>query len=227
MPEAYPKEFREDVVAVARQGRGADRRRSRRTSGSRESCLHNWLKIADVEDGVRPGVTDGRVRRAAGARRSATGCWSRRTRSCAGRRRIFAPRQSAPKMMYPLVLDLAADGVPVAVTCRVLGFSKQAFYAWRANPVTRARLGRRAPDQRRARHPRRRPGVRVPVHRRRARPTPAQGIASGGCGGCARSSGSGRVFAQEAGPEPQGRPAGARRPGRPRLHRRRHRTGCG
>ena len=36
-----------------------------------------------------------------------------------------------PKMMYPLVLDLAADGVPVTVTCRVLGFSTQAFYKWR------------------------------------------------------------------------------------------------
>jgi putative transposase len=39
-------------------------------------------------------------------------------------------------MMYPLVLDLAADGVSVTVTCRVLGFSKQAFYQWRAAPVT-------------------------------------------------------------------------------------------
>ncbi len=39
-------------------------------------------------------------------------------------------------MMYPLVLDLADDKIPVAVTCRVLGFSKQAFYKWRANPVT-------------------------------------------------------------------------------------------
>ena len=26
--------------------------------------------------------------------------------------------------------------IPVAVTCRVLGFSKQAFYAWRQNPVS-------------------------------------------------------------------------------------------
>jgi transposase InsO family protein len=40
-------------------------------------------------------------------------------------------------MMYPLVLDLAADGIPVAVTCRVLGFSPQAFYAWRSDPVSR------------------------------------------------------------------------------------------
>lgn len=39
-------------------------------------------------------------------------------------------------MRYPLVLDLAADGIPVAVTCRVLGFSKQAFYAWKADPVS-------------------------------------------------------------------------------------------
>lgn len=39
-------------------------------------------------------------------------------------------------MMYPLVLDLAADGIPVTVTCRVLGFSTQAFYKWRKAPVS-------------------------------------------------------------------------------------------
>jgi putative transposase len=39
-------------------------------------------------------------------------------------------------MMFPLVLDLAADGVPVTVTCRVLGFSTQAFYKWKKAPVT-------------------------------------------------------------------------------------------
>jgi putative transposase len=39
-------------------------------------------------------------------------------------------------MMYPLVGDLAADGIPVAVTCRVLRFSKQAYYAWKNSPVS-------------------------------------------------------------------------------------------
>ncbi|GEM_PF-5441284 len=39
-------------------------------------------------------------------------------------------------MMFPLVRDLAAVGVPVVVACRVLGFSKQAFYQWVANPVS-------------------------------------------------------------------------------------------
>ena len=43
-------------------------------------------------------------------------------------------------MRYPLVLDLADDGIPVAVTCRVVNFSKQAFYAWRAQPVSQ-RIG--------------------------------------------------------------------------------------
>lgn len=39
-------------------------------------------------------------------------------------------------MTFPLVLDLAADGVPVAVTCGLLGFSRQAFYAWKAHPIS-------------------------------------------------------------------------------------------
>lgn len=42
--------------------------------------------------------------------------------------------------MYLLARELAAPDalirVPVAVTCRVLGFSKQAFYAWEKNPVS-------------------------------------------------------------------------------------------
>ena len=39
-------------------------------------------------------------------------------------------------MTYPLVRDLAADGIPVTVTCRVLGFSTQGFYRWLSSPVT-------------------------------------------------------------------------------------------
>ncbi|RCS63145.1 hypothetical protein CIK77_02880 [Microbacterium sp. JB110] len=39
-------------------------------------------------------------------------------------------------MMFPLVQDLAAAGVPVAVTCRVLGFTKQAYYKWQARPCS-------------------------------------------------------------------------------------------
>jgi transposase InsO family protein len=39
-------------------------------------------------------------------------------------------------MMYPLVRDLAGDGVPVTVTCRVLKIARQPYYRWLASPVT-------------------------------------------------------------------------------------------
>ena len=39
-------------------------------------------------------------------------------------------------MKFPLGCDLAAEGVPVRVTCGVLGFSTQAFSKWRARPCS-------------------------------------------------------------------------------------------
>src|SRR3954465_15004930 len=39
-------------------------------------------------------------------------------------------------MIYPLVRELAAERIPVAVTCRVLGFTKQAYYKWLAHPIS-------------------------------------------------------------------------------------------
>ena len=38
--------------------------------------------------------------------------------------------------MYPLVRDFGATGAPVAGTCRILDFSRQAFYYWCANQVS-------------------------------------------------------------------------------------------
>jgi transposase len=55
MPKAFPLEFRRDVVAVARKGE-APLSQVAKDFGISESCLHRWLKLADI-DGVRPGVT--------------------------------------------------------------------------------------------------------------------------------------------------------------------------
>ena len=41
-------------------------------------------------------------------------------------------------MIYPLVRELAADGIAVAVTCRVLKIARQPYYRWLAQPVTDA-----------------------------------------------------------------------------------------
>ena len=56
MPKAFPLEFRRDVVAVARKSDESIAKIAK-SFGISESCLQRWLAQADVEDGVRPGVT--------------------------------------------------------------------------------------------------------------------------------------------------------------------------
>ena len=54
MPKPYPREFRENVVAVARQGDEGIAQIAK-DFGIAESCLRNWLRAADAEDGKRGG----------------------------------------------------------------------------------------------------------------------------------------------------------------------------
>ena len=57
MAKPYPKEFRDDVVAVARKGQ-ASLTQIAKDFGISEGSLTNWMKQADIEDGNRPGLTD-------------------------------------------------------------------------------------------------------------------------------------------------------------------------
>ena len=45
-------------------------------------------------------------------------------------------------MMYPLVRELAVDGIPVTVTCRVLKIARQPYYRWLADPVSQSEVVR-------------------------------------------------------------------------------------
>ena len=58
MPKPYPREFREDVVAVAkRREPGVTLKQVAEDFGISEASLTNWLKKADIEDGTRVGST--------------------------------------------------------------------------------------------------------------------------------------------------------------------------
>ena len=50
MPKAFPREFRDDVVTVAREGE-ASIAQVAEDFGVFESCLQRWLKLADIEEG--------------------------------------------------------------------------------------------------------------------------------------------------------------------------------
>ena len=57
MTKPYPKEFRDDVVAVARKGQ-APLAQIAKDFGISEGSLANWMKKSDVEDGHRPGLSE-------------------------------------------------------------------------------------------------------------------------------------------------------------------------
>lgn len=56
MPKPFPREFRNDVIAVARQG-GRSRAEVARSFGISESCLGRWLAVADREDGIATAIS--------------------------------------------------------------------------------------------------------------------------------------------------------------------------
>lgn len=43
-------------------------------------------------------------------------------------------------MIYPLVSELAASGIPVTVSCRVLKLARQPYYRWRKSPIADAEI---------------------------------------------------------------------------------------
>jgi len=58
VPKPYPREFREDVVRVARNREpGQTLKQIAADFGISESCLTNWLQSADVKDGIKPGLS--------------------------------------------------------------------------------------------------------------------------------------------------------------------------
>lgn len=58
MPKPYPQEFRDDVVNVARRREaGQTIKQIAADFGIAESCLRNWMRAADVDDGLKPGTT--------------------------------------------------------------------------------------------------------------------------------------------------------------------------
>jgi len=59
VPKPFPREFREDVVRVARnRDEKTTIEQIARDFGVHPQTLQTWMRKADVEDGVKPGVTE-------------------------------------------------------------------------------------------------------------------------------------------------------------------------
>jgi transposase len=113
-------EFREDVIRVAR-GRepGVHLEQIAADLGISESCVNNWVARADREDGIKPAVTGEQSAENRGAAQ-ALAVVGAEERGPASGGRVSVAGEPAGRMMYPLVRELAEDGIPVTVTSRVL-----------------------------------------------------------------------------------------------------------
>lgn len=60
MGKKYPKEFRDDVVRVARIG-ATPYVQIAEDFGVSEASIYNWIRQADINDGVRSGLSDEEV----------------------------------------------------------------------------------------------------------------------------------------------------------------------
>lgn len=56
MPRAFPREFRDDVVAIARR-REVSFAQVAKDFGISETTVQNWVSRAEVDEGVKPGAT--------------------------------------------------------------------------------------------------------------------------------------------------------------------------
>lgn len=88
MPRPYPREFRDDVVRVARnRDDGVTIEQIATDFGVHPMTLTKWMRQADIDEGAKSGKSTSDSAELRELRRR-IGCWSRRTKCCAGRPRI-------------------------------------------------------------------------------------------------------------------------------------------
>ncbi|WP_433858062.1 IS3 family transposase [Streptomyces kronopolitis] len=135
MPKPYPEEFRQDVVRVARnRGPGVTVEQVATDFGVHPMTLWKWMRRADIDDGIKPGVASQDSAELREARRRIK--LLEQENEVLRRAAAYLSQAHLPKRIYPLVKELAADGTPVAVTCRVLKLARQPYYRWLDKPVT-------------------------------------------------------------------------------------------
>ncbi|MFD9485232.1 IS3 family transposase [Streptomyces sp. NPDC059991] len=137
MPKPYPEEYRQDVVRVARNRDPAVTvEQVAADFGVHAMTLWKWMRRADVDDGAKPGTTSQESAELREARRRIK--LREQENEVLRRAAAYLSQAHRPKRIYPLVKELAGEGVPVTVACRVLKLARQPYYRWLDQPVTDA-----------------------------------------------------------------------------------------
>jgi transposase-like protein len=138
MPRRYPPEFRRKVLDLLAAGRtvtqvAADLQISDQTT-------YNWRRQDLIDTGHNPGLSTSDHAELVAARRRIA---ELETELAVTRRAAELLKEAMrPKVRYAAIQTMAAEGLPLQLSCRVVSVAESGFYAWRT----------RAPSARAIRH---------------------------------------------------------------------------
>ncbi|WME23762.1 transposase [Brachybacterium sp. GU-2] len=136
MPAPYPQEFRDDVVRVARSREdGITIAQTAKDFGVHEKTLHKWIRQADINDGNWPGKSREESAELREARKQIR--LLQQENEVLRRAAAYLSQANLPGKALPA---REPDGIPVAVSLRVLKLSRQSYYRWRKQQITQAEL---------------------------------------------------------------------------------------
>src|SRR5262249_5567591 len=130
VPRRYPPEFRRKVLDLLKAGRSvAELVRDLEIS---DQTIYNWRRQELIDTGQLPGVSSTDQAELVAARRRIA---ELETELAVHRRAAQLLKEVVPpKARYAVVQQMAAEGLPVEICCRVLNVSASGYYAWRTRP---------------------------------------------------------------------------------------------
>jgi transposase InsO family protein/transposase-like protein len=127
MPSRYPPEFRRRVLELVAAGRPIAEIAA--NLGVSAQTIYTWRNQALIDLGERAGVTSSDLAELVAARRRIA---ELETELAATKRANELLKQVVlPKGRFEAIAQMAGEGHPAQVACRVLAVSESGFYAWR------------------------------------------------------------------------------------------------
>jgi putative transposase len=132
----YPPEFRRRVLDLIDAGRKV--RDVARDLGISEQTVYVWRKQHRIDQGLEPGLSSSERAELAAARRRIVQLETEL--KIARRAAELLKDAKPPKDRFAAIKAMAAEGLPVQASCRMLEVSESGYYDWRSRPPSERQI---------------------------------------------------------------------------------------